>query len=207
MPDIPVSTSYYYWPLEGRGTRIAAETDYKRSVDLLTKLDFETLELASASTRRWISEVGGGQKWAMEVVGSRPISSPPNVTASTAINNMANLVRKKERAPAGNEASHGGLGSASASSDSAQGGVTMLMARKKPKKETTPPAESSEGTGGSSVNLLVPRKKRKESDAEGPGEVGDEAETTSGNAPSAASGTPSVNTLGGGLVRKKPKTA
>lgn len=211
VPDIPVSTSYYYWPPEGRGTRIAAEADYKRSVDLLTKLDFETLELASASTRRWISEVGGGQKWAMEVVGRRPATAAPNATASSAINNMANLVRKKERAVTGNEASGDKSGSgpvsAPAPSASAQGGVTMLLARKKPKKETTPPAASGEDAGAPSVNLLVPRKKRKDSGSEDPCPAGDGAEATGVNAASATSGAPAVNNLGGGLVRKKPKTA
>lgn len=210
VPDIPVSTSYYYWPPEGRGTRIAAEADYKRSVDLLTRLDFETLELATASTRRWISEVGGGQKWAMEVVGTRPLAAIPNSTASTAINNMANLVRKKERAPASNEATSDrapGLGSASGPSPAAQGGVTMLMARKKPKKETTPPPPSSEDANAPSVNLLVPRKKRKESESESSGPVGDGVDAADGNASSATNETPAVNTLGGGLVRKKPKTA
>ena len=208
VPDIPVLTSYYYWPPEGRGTRIAAEADYKRSVDLLTKLDFETLELASASTKRWINEVGGGQRWAMEVVGRRPITAVPSSSASTAINNMASLVRKKERVATGNEASDHenvcGPGSASAPSASTQGGVTVLMARKKPKKDTTPPAASSDDASASSVNLLVPRKKRKESEDSGP--VGDGAEPGGGRAASPTSGTPAVNPLGGGLVRKKPKT-
>ncbi|KAL1873179.1 hypothetical protein Daus18300_003998 [Diaporthe australafricana] len=211
VPDIPISTSYYYWPPEGRGTRIAAEADYKRSVDLLTKLDFETLELASASTRRWINEVGGGQKWAMEVVGRRPMTAASNVTASTAINNMANLVRKKGRTAAGNGPSDDdsglGSGSVSASSASAQAEATMLTARKKPKKDTTPPPTSGEDAGVSSVNLLVPRKKRKEAPSEGSGTVGDAADATGVNAASATSETPAVNTLGGGLVRKKPKNA
>ncbi|KAJ0114764.1 hypothetical protein J7T55_004505 [Diaporthe amygdali] len=202
VPDIPVSTSYYYWPPEGRGTRIAAEADYKRAVDLLTKLDFETLELASASTRRWISEVGGGQKWAMEVVGRRPFTSAPSVTASTAINNMANLVRKKGQTAAG---SGGVPGSASAAP--AQAEVTMLTARKKAKKDTTPPPTSGEDADASSVNLLVPRKKRKDSGSEDSAKVGGGAEATAVNAASVTSETPAVNTLGGGLVRKKPKTA
>lgn len=211
VPDIPISTSYYYWPPEGRGTRIAAEADYKRSVDLLTKLDFETLELASASTRRWINEVGGGQKWAMDVVGRRPMTAAPNVTASTAINIMANLVRKKGRAAADSGPSEDdsglGSGSGSASSASAQAEATMLTARKKPKKDTTPPTTSGEDAAASSVNLLVPRKKRKESASEDSGTVGDGAEAKGVNAASATSETPAINTLGGGLVRKKPKTA
>ncbi|POS79011.1 H3 K56 histone acetylation protein KAT11 [Diaporthe helianthi] len=210
VPDIPVSTSYYCWPPEGRGTRIAAEADYKRSVDLLTKLDFETLALATASTRRWINEVGGGQKWAMEVVGSRPLAATPNPTASTAINNMANLVRKKERASAGSEASSDraqSLGSASAPSPAAQGGITMLLARKKPKKEATPPPPSSEDANPPSVNLLVPRKKRKESESGEAGPVGDDEDAAGGNPSSTINETPAVNALDGGLVRKKPKTA
>ncbi|KAF3771313.1 hypothetical protein M406DRAFT_336780 [Cryphonectria parasitica EP155] len=97
VPNIPESTTYYYWPPEGRGTRIVAEADYKRSVDLLTKLDFETLELAVASSRRWTSEVGGGQKWALDVVGQRPLPPAANAPSGT-VHDMAGLVRRKPKA-------------------------------------------------------------------------------------------------------------
>lgn len=216
VPDIPIMTTYYYWPPEGRGTRIVAETDYKRSVDLLTKLDFETMEQAVRSSMRWISEVGGGQKWALEVVGRRQL---PQVSASPAmsINNMSGLVRKKEK-PAGLEGplevTKAGP-SGSSSSDALGAPVTLLAARKKPKQENGAPLNSSTPSSTTDtpkedtapvVNVLVPRQKRKES-------LPNDDETTNGNIPempvdqtNPSNGAPAVNVLGTGLVRKKPKT-
>ncbi|KAK0614485.1 histone H3-K56 acetyltransferase, partial [Immersiella caudata] len=52
----PTITPYFYWPEEGRGDRIVEESDFKRIVEHLLQLDFSTLEKATASTRRWISE-------------------------------------------------------------------------------------------------------------------------------------------------------
>ncbi|PSR79521.1 histone acetylation protein-domain-containing protein [Coniella lustricola] len=94
VPNIPTSTIYYSWPAEGRGTRIVAEADYKRAVDLLTKLDFETLELAVRSSKRWTSEVGGGQKWALDIIGQAVSPRRASIQADT-INDMAGLVRRK----------------------------------------------------------------------------------------------------------------
>lgn len=172
VPDIPVSTTYYYWPPEGRGTRIVAETDYKRSVDLLTKLDFETLPQAVRSSMRWISEVGGGQKWALEVVGRQelpPVSAAPTMN----INTMTGLVRKKEK-PAGLEDPLEVTKAAPSESSPnvVAAPVTLLTARKKPKKEDTEhakapaapsTADAAARQNAPAVNLLVPRKKGKES--------------------------------------------
>lgn len=212
VPDIPFSTTYYHWPPEGRGTRIVAETDYKRSVDLLTKLDFETLEQAVRSSMRWVSEVGGGQKWALEIVGRQPL---PQVSATppTSTNNMTGLLRKKEKPAALEDPLE--VIEAGPSDISLGAPVTLLAARKKPKKEdaeatnsTTPStADAAVEDSASVINLLVPRKKRKES-------LPSDTEATNGttaevlaNGTSSSSVAPAINTLGTGLVRKKPKTS
>lgn len=137
VPNIPITTPYYYWPPEGRGTRIVAEADYKRSIDLLTKLDFETLELATGSSKRWINEVGGGQKWSLEVVGRR-LLVPVSRMQTPAVNNMSNLVRKKQSqvdaAQSANTANK--PRSQEPIGNTGESGVTMLIARKKPKAES-----------------------------------------------------------------------
>ncbi|KUI54669.1 hypothetical protein VP1G_02130 [Cytospora mali] len=216
VPDIPVTTSYYYWPPDGRGTRIVAEADYKRSIDLLTKLDFETLELAITSTRRWINEVGGGQKWALEVVGRRNINTAAIAPAATAVNNMTNLVRKKQRPAGSSAANEAGVGYASAVI-ATQPAVTVpvLTPRKKPQNEgdglTTTPSPNAIAEVGlnatAPVNLLVPRKKRKESSPEDPGPANDSPAAGNGEDVTPSTEAPAVNVLAGGLVRKKTKTS
>lgn len=216
VPNIPVTTPYYYWPPEGRGTRIVAEADYQRSIDLLTKLDFETLELATGSTKRWISEVGGGQKWTLEIVGRRQLVPVSRIQAP-AVNHMSGLIRKKkpqvdaaQSANAATTEQHG-----ESPGTTGQPGVTMLIARKKPKAEsgrldpaserpfTTETPAHAQTTSSPSVTVLTPRKKRKDTPPEEeapPTTRGDTGELVSTEPPA-------VNTLNSGLVRKKPKTA
>lgn len=207
VPDIPVLTTYYYWPPEGRGTRIVAEADYKRSVDLLTRLDFETLELAVRSSKRWVTEVGGGQKWAVEVIGRRQLPNVSNAPAIT-VNNMVGLMRKKQKPSDVNGTIGGSPGPALGKALAAP--VTLLTARRKPKDASDPVtthAGSSigeEATGGlvPPATLLVPRKKRKELSTEDSGVEGLEA-----NPATSVAENPTANVLGGGLVRKKPKAS
>ncbi|ROW01912.1 hypothetical protein VMCG_05538 [Cytospora schulzeri] len=220
VPDIPVTTSYYYWPPAGRGTRIVAEADYKRSIDLLTKLDFETLELAITSTRRWINEVGGGQKWALEVVGRRHVTSATVAPASIAVNNMTNLVRKKQRPTVVSVTNKDGaehpLGSAPAAT-ATQPVVTVpvLTPRRKPQTEVegltpTPPSTAGAEVGSSAtapVNLLVPRKKRKEPTPEMEEPANGSSAAAKDEDVTSSTDAPAVNVLADGLVRKKAKTS
>lgn len=220
VPNIPISTAYYYWPPEGRGTRIVAEADYKRSVDLLTKLDFENLELATRSSKRWIDEVGGGQRWALEVIGRRQLPSTTGILPTT-VNNLTGLVRKKQL-PTGVKGT-GDVGKTDSGyplespGATAQPAITLLTPRKKSKNESgisdmktgqplTSDNDAGFNTSAPAVNVLVPRKKRKESI---PGD-----DTTSGSAARMDNTSdpldnevPAVNLLGSGLVRKKPKTS
>ncbi|KAG7147692.1 Histone acetyltransferase like protein [Verticillium longisporum] len=100
--DRKISTAYYYWPLEGRGQRVVEESAYKRSIELLLHLDFANLDLAKGSTRRWVSEVGMGEPWGLEVTGQRDVSVVDHAASATAtgtVNNLSGMVKRK-RAPA-----------------------------------------------------------------------------------------------------------
>ncbi|KAK3954785.1 histone acetylation protein-domain-containing protein [Pseudoneurospora amorphoporcata] len=103
----PNTTAYYHWPVEGRGDLMVDEHDYKRVVELLLQLDFETLDKACSATKRWISEAGMGAKWGHEVVGKR-ILTVTNATAgrgsAAPVNNLTGLVRKKKPAAVENGA-------------------------------------------------------------------------------------------------------
>ncbi|KAJ0160566.1 Histone acetyltransferase [Colletotrichum tanaceti] len=95
--DKPISTAYYYWPAEGRGRKIVDENDYKRVNELLLRLDFSKLDIATSGTRRWISEVGMGDSWGLEVVGKREtlVSLSNESSAGGAVNNLACLIKRK----------------------------------------------------------------------------------------------------------------
>ncbi|CCF35384.1 H3 K56 histone acetylation protein KAT11 [Colletotrichum higginsianum] len=94
--DKPISTAYYYWPAEGRGRKIVDENDYKRVNELLLRLDFSKLDIATRSTRRWISEVGMGDSWGLEVLGKRDtLVSSSNESSAGAVNNLASLIKRK----------------------------------------------------------------------------------------------------------------
>ncbi|QBZ58680.1 hypothetical protein PoMZ_03638 [Pyricularia oryzae] len=100
LADRPVATPYYYWPPEGRGRRLVREDGYKSSLELLLRLDFANLELATGSTRRWINEVGLGMAWGLDVVGTRPLPlSSSNSASQPAVTNISGLIKRK-RPPA-----------------------------------------------------------------------------------------------------------
>lgn len=128
--DKPVSTAYYYWPYQGRGERIVDEADYKRMHELLLRLDFATLEKATGSTRRWLSEVGLGSRWGFDVTGTRELAAPSAEKTdggAAPVNNLSGLVKRKRSDAVGD----GSLGEAAAS------GVNVLgsgLVRKKPKQ-------------------------------------------------------------------------
>lgn len=155
--DKPISTAYYYWPAEGRGRKIVNESDYKRAYELLLHLDFSKLELAKGSTRRWISEVGMGDAWALEVVGKREVPTPSsNEPSAGAVNNLSGLIKRKRSED-----------SAAAGSDEPSSKVNVLstgLIRKKPKEEAAA-ADAQKANGGEpqAVNVLgggLVRKKR-----------------------------------------------
>lgn len=102
--DIPESTAYYHWPSGARGQVGVEESDYKRITELLLRLDFANIELASSSSMRWIDEVRSGVSgdmrgaWGQTVTGSKVLAA--RVTSGSASANTLNvgLVRKKRKA-------------------------------------------------------------------------------------------------------------
>ncbi|QSZ34005.1 hypothetical protein DSL72_005585 [Monilinia vaccinii-corymbosi] len=98
----PASTAYYSWKAEGRGQVIVDETDYHRINELLLRLDFADLELASSSSKRWINEVRSGagimgDAWGQLVTGTKvtEITTKTGGAGVTTLN--IELVRKKRK--------------------------------------------------------------------------------------------------------------
>ncbi|CZR56487.1 related to RTT109-regulator of Ty1 transposition [Phialocephala subalpina] len=101
--DRPEGTAYYTWPAEGRGQVTVDESDYKRVTELLLRLDFANLELATSSSNRWVNEVRSGawgemrDAWGQVVTGTKPV---PVLTekAGSSVNTLnVGLVRKKRK--------------------------------------------------------------------------------------------------------------
>ncbi|KAK4226008.1 histone acetylation protein-domain-containing protein [Podospora fimiseda] len=98
--DKPISTAYYYWPHEGRGDKVVGESDYKRAVELLLHLDFSTLTKATGSSKKWISQTGGGAEgWGGSITGKSRVAenifASVNGNGAAPITNLTGLVRRK----------------------------------------------------------------------------------------------------------------
>jgi regulator of Ty1 transposition protein 109 len=99
--NIPETTAYYYWPNSGKGQVVVGESDYKRDTELLLRLDFANLELASSSSRRWINEVRSGTSgsmrnaWGQVVVGRKVLQR--DVTSVAAASSINVITIKKKR--------------------------------------------------------------------------------------------------------------
>lgn len=104
ISKIPENSPYYAWPLSGRGQVVVEETDYKRITELLLRLDFADLELATSSTERWVNEVQSSASptetlaWGAEVTGTKAneIKSDASTTGTVSTLNVG-LVRKKRK--------------------------------------------------------------------------------------------------------------
>ncbi|PMD37563.1 hypothetical protein L207DRAFT_514786 [Hyaloscypha variabilis F] len=101
--DRPESSPYYVWRPEGRGQVIVDESDYKRVTELLLRLDFANLELASSSSSRWINEVRSGARgsmseaWGQSVTGTKAVAIR-SAAAATGVNTLPmGLVKKKRK--------------------------------------------------------------------------------------------------------------
>ncbi|KAI1376544.1 histone acetylation protein-domain-containing protein [Hypoxylon crocopeplum] len=167
FPEL-VETPYYSWPENGRGQVVLNDNSYKRAIELLLHLKFETLEQAIVSTARWTNGVNGGKDWALEIVGERATAAPTTSSSTGgAVNNLDGLIKRK-RAPDSDTTDCTTL---SAPSVNTLGG---MLVRKKAK------LDASDTTDISGQNP----------DRGGPID----------------SSEPKVNVLGAGLVRKKLKT-
>lgn len=107
--DLPEITAYYVWPPEGRGQVIIDESDYKRVTELLLRLDFANLELASSSSSRWINEVRSGAWGSMndawgEIVTGTKVVETPKVSGTPGVTTLnMGLIKKKRKAGAAEE--------------------------------------------------------------------------------------------------------
>lgn len=205
LPNIPTSTAYYSWPPEGRGARIVNEADYKQSVELLLRLDFANLAIAKGSTKRWISEVGGGMRWGLDIVGKMPI--PAANQAATAgraqVNNMTSLVRKKRPAENGLDPT---LSSDPRGPSAVSGEEAAVDTSSVPTQGAMTPGVSSTDVKILDTNLVREKRKVDKSDEELSvvGQAASQEGAASAEQPT-QSGGQQVNVLGAGLVRKKPK--
>lgn len=113
FPD-RTETPYYYWPEAGRGQVVLDESGYNRAVELLLHLEFSKLDVAVASSTRWIGEVNIGAKWGLEIFGrrenslARPEQSSNSsngnsgaVRTRSTVNNLSGMVRRKRSAEDG----------------------------------------------------------------------------------------------------------
>jgi regulator of Ty1 transposition protein 109 len=101
--EIPENTSYYTWPADGRGQVVLDEKDYGRMHELLLRLDFTNLDLARASTERWINEVHLGPSsnvasgWGATVTGTKVIEIKSQESTMGVRTLNVGLVRKKRK--------------------------------------------------------------------------------------------------------------
>jgi regulator of Ty1 transposition protein 109 len=101
----PETSPYYIWRPEGRGQIIVDESAYKRVTELLLRLNFANLELATSSSNRWINEVRSGawgsmsEAWGQTVTGTKVVELRTQ-TAPAGVNTLTmGLVRKKRKDP------------------------------------------------------------------------------------------------------------
>ncbi|KAI9047286.1 hypothetical protein LZ554_008736 [Drepanopeziza brunnea f. sp. 'monogermtubi'] len=101
----PESSAYYIWRPEGRGQIIVEEASYKRITELLLRLDFANLELATSSSSRWINEVRSGawgntgDAWGQSVTGMRVSKAHSAAGAPGVATLNIGLMRKKRKEP------------------------------------------------------------------------------------------------------------
>jgi regulator of Ty1 transposition protein 109 len=100
----PESTAYYVWHSEGRGQVIVDETDYKRITELLLRLDFANLKLATSSSARWVNEVRSGARgsmsdaWGQTVTGTKAVDLQIQASIAGGVQTMnIGLIRKKRK--------------------------------------------------------------------------------------------------------------
>lgn len=102
--DKPEGTAYYLWLPKGRGQVIISESDYNRLNELLLRLDFANLELATSSSARWINEVRSGavgemrEAWGQLVTGTMVVEAQRSTASTAGVNTLnVGLVRKRRK--------------------------------------------------------------------------------------------------------------
>jgi regulator of Ty1 transposition protein 109 len=101
--DRPETSPYYVWHPESRGQIIVDESSYKRVTELLLRLDFANLDLATSSSNRWINEVHSGARgsmseaWGQAVTGTKVVEVRTQAAAAGVNTLTMGLVRKKRK--------------------------------------------------------------------------------------------------------------
>ncbi len=144
---LPISTPFYYWPVEGRGEVLVEPSDYKRIVELLLHLNFKNLKKANSSTMRWVDQVVTDGNWGRELVGRRPTPEAAVGSASKAgaVTNITSLVRKKAKP---NSVENGGA------TCTAIGAPGSGIAGKKAESDTDGDAAPTKQADTTAINIL-----------------------------------------------------
>ncbi|KAJ9240296.1 hypothetical protein DTO169E5_4084 [Paecilomyces variotii] len=93
-------THAFHWPEAGRGHVVLSDRDYKTANDCLIDQDFETQELAVASTKTWVDKVASLADeliWGERVVGKKSINEGSSSQSETANLMDIGLVRKRKK--------------------------------------------------------------------------------------------------------------
>lgn len=93
-------THAFHWPEAGRGHVVLSDSDYKSANDCLIEQDFETQELAVASTKTWVDKVASLADeliWGEWVMGRKPINENSSNQSETANLIDTGLVRKRKK--------------------------------------------------------------------------------------------------------------
>lgn len=92
----------FFWPETGRGHVVLNDADYQTAIDFLMELDFETEELATASTKTWndkVASLADELCWGEQVVGSHVANQETTSESSQATNVLGTgQVRKRKKA-------------------------------------------------------------------------------------------------------------
>ncbi|GAD91840.1 DNA damage response protein Rtt109, putative [Paecilomyces variotii No. 5] len=100
-------THAFHWPEAGRGHVVLSDSDYKSANDCLIEQDFETKELAVASTKTWVDKVAALADeliWGERVVGQKPIDDNSSNQSEKANLINTGLVRKRKKEDSGTTA-------------------------------------------------------------------------------------------------------
>ncbi|KAJ9302839.1 hypothetical protein DTO271G3_213 [Paecilomyces variotii] len=141
-------THAFHWPEAGRGHVVLSDRDYKTATNYLIDQDFETQELAVASTKTWVDKVASLADeliWGERVVGKKPINEGSSSQSETANLMDIGLVRKRKKendntaANTANDAAGAGAADITSKPDGSQpsGTVNVLNANFIRKKKKT----------------------------------------------------------------------
>ena len=154
---------YYHWPADSRAELLLNEKEYKKTTELLLRLDFVGLDLAAKSSRTWIDEVGVlagiDGSWGQRVVGRASGASTADASkgaAAAAPSNGPTILTVKKKRKAEDEHSEMGArtvteqstvpgSAATANSICAINVLNASLVRKKAKEASLPEAEAEAG--------------------------------------------------------------